>query len=145
MLNEEFVGKKVRKISGKPFKSTLRWNTVKAIVEHPVTKVPSFLLEEDDTIVEATKCTTKSDKSSPITVVLNDIMSTASNKDNRKISRTLQQLAVDIKFLQLGLPYKIKHLLFGDWKKRINNELIFDDPSIKTFLLNCVKTKIFHE
>jgi len=52
---EEYIGKKVVKISGKPFKSSYKANTVKDVVEHPLGK-PAFSFEEDDSIVEAWRC-----------------------------------------------------------------------------------------
>jgi hypothetical protein len=57
------IGQKVRKRSNqnnrtasKPFKSGLRINTVKGIIEHPITKKPAFTFEEDDSCVECWIC-----------------------------------------------------------------------------------------
>ncbi len=50
------AGMLVYKPSGKPFKSTRKVNTVKGVVEHPVTKRPCYTFEEDDTYVEVIKC-----------------------------------------------------------------------------------------
>lgn len=53
-------GTRVRKISGKPFKSGLQFNTVKSVVDHPHKinpetgkAVPAYTFFEDDSIVEA--------------------------------------------------------------------------------------------
>lgn len=53
----KMLGKKVSKAeSGKPFKSGSKVNTVKAIILHPVLKIPAFLFEEDDSYVECRRC-----------------------------------------------------------------------------------------
>lgn len=48
----DLIGKKVFKPSGKPFKSGLKINTVKAITSHPILNIPAFTFEEDDSLVE---------------------------------------------------------------------------------------------
>ena len=62
---EDNVGKRVTKKranrSGqprqpKPFKSGLHVNTVKAIVEHPILKIPAYTFEEDESYVECRHC-----------------------------------------------------------------------------------------
>jgi hypothetical protein len=53
---ETNVGKKVRKASPKPFKSGLKVNTVKEIVDHPVLNIPAYTFVEDDSIVECRRC-----------------------------------------------------------------------------------------
>lgn len=50
------IGKKVFKKSFKPFKSKLKYATVKGFVNHYVTGVISFYFHEDDSIVECRKC-----------------------------------------------------------------------------------------
>lgn len=50
------VGKKVRKRSGKPFKSRLKVNTVKAHVQSPYTEEDAYTFEEDDSIVNCCMC-----------------------------------------------------------------------------------------
>ena len=52
----EFVGKKVRKKSGKPFKSGSKVNTVKHLVSHLETSKTGFAFLEDDSVVEAWRC-----------------------------------------------------------------------------------------
>lgn len=47
---------RVRKYSGKPFKSGLKINTVKGEVDHPVLHIPAYTFEEDDSIVEQRQC-----------------------------------------------------------------------------------------
>jgi hypothetical protein len=47
---------KVRKNSGKPFKSGLKINTVKDIVKHPLLGTDAFTFIEDDSIVEVRQC-----------------------------------------------------------------------------------------
>ncbi len=54
---DSYVGKIVRKKSNKPFKSGLKENTVKALIEHPITKRPAFTFVEDETYVECRMCT----------------------------------------------------------------------------------------
>lgn len=52
-----FVGQKVQKKSGKPFKSKDKINTVKSFgFIHPHVGTVCFLFEEDDTYVECIKC-----------------------------------------------------------------------------------------
>jgi len=53
----EMIGKKVRKLSGKPFKSCLKVNTVKGIIVHP--QLPTrmaYTFEEDDSYVSTVMC-----------------------------------------------------------------------------------------
>ena len=50
------IGKKVYKKSGKPFKSSSKVNTVKAIINHPILNIPAFEFEEDDSYVECRQC-----------------------------------------------------------------------------------------
>lgn len=58
--NEEVllaVGTKVSKISGKPFQSGSKVNTIKGVTHHPVfPDKPAYSFEEDDSIVEAWRC-----------------------------------------------------------------------------------------
>lgn len=61
-LGQEYVGKKVLKPSGKPFKSTLKMNTVKEVVNHPVIGVPAFKFHEDDSIVDVRNVKLADDK-----------------------------------------------------------------------------------
>jgi hypothetical protein len=52
-----WLGKKVSKKSGKPFKSGLKVNTVSSyIFHHPKTDRPSLTFWEDDSVVEVQKC-----------------------------------------------------------------------------------------
>lgn len=51
-----FIGKKVKKKSGKPFKSGLKVNTVKKLTHNPNTKKPAFFFEEDQSVVDAHIC-----------------------------------------------------------------------------------------
>lgn len=54
---ENLIGKKVCKpLSGKPFKSGLKVNTVKGIVNHPVLNIPAFTFVEDESYVECRRC-----------------------------------------------------------------------------------------
>lgn len=66
------IGKKVRKLadrtrsgkrrvddgkySSKPFKSGLKENTVKDVIEHPILGTPAFVFEEDGSCVECGRC-----------------------------------------------------------------------------------------
>ena len=63
MKNTEFynklIGKKVKKLSNKAFKSTLRTNTVKGIINHPQLNIPAFTFEEDESYVECHRCIPK--------------------------------------------------------------------------------------
>lgn len=49
-------GMKVKKISGKPFKSGNKIGTVKDMIVHPITLQWALLFEEDDSYVEAKQC-----------------------------------------------------------------------------------------
>ncbi len=51
-----WVGQRVNKKSGKPFKSTFKIATVKGTVDHPITKRLCFIFNEDDSFVECGKC-----------------------------------------------------------------------------------------
>ena len=50
------LGNKVCKKSGKPFKSGIKENAVRGIVNHPELNLPAFVFEEDDSYVECRKC-----------------------------------------------------------------------------------------
>lgn len=58
----DMIGKKVAKIrkrkyaAPKPFKSGLKANTVKGIVNHPILNIPAFTFIEDDSYVECRRC-----------------------------------------------------------------------------------------
>jgi hypothetical protein len=47
-----WIGKQVVKVSGKPFKSKEKANTVTGVVTHPVTGLHGFTFVEDDSVVE---------------------------------------------------------------------------------------------
>lgn len=55
---EAWIGKRVRKTSVKPFKSTSKVNTVKAVIPHPHRpgNGPAFTFEEDESIVSCDQC-----------------------------------------------------------------------------------------
>lgn len=58
---ESFIGCKVQKKSKsgtepKPFKSGLKINTVKGIMNHPQLNIPAFTFEEDESYVECRRC-----------------------------------------------------------------------------------------
>lgn len=50
------IGKKVSKLSGRPFKSSFKSNTIKSIIEHPTLKTPAYTFEEDDSYVAIYDC-----------------------------------------------------------------------------------------
>ncbi len=50
------LGRKVKKLSGKPFKSNLKVNTIKGVINHPVNGKIAYTFEEDDSCVEVTRC-----------------------------------------------------------------------------------------
>lgn len=62
MNYEEWVGKKVIKTSGKPFKSKSKINTVSALMIHTILFektgeiIPCFTFEEDDSYVDCRSC-----------------------------------------------------------------------------------------
>jgi len=63
MNYEENIGKWVCKGSiskqepnNKPFKSGLKINTVKAVINHPNLNIPAYTFEEDDSYVECRRC-----------------------------------------------------------------------------------------
>jgi hypothetical protein len=65
-ISKSLIGRLVRKTSGrnntkqsKPFKSGMKYNTIKDIVLHPILKVPAYSFEEDDSIVECSNCILK--------------------------------------------------------------------------------------
>jgi hypothetical protein len=54
---EQWLGRRVTKITRKPFKSGSRSNTVKGIIEHPVLKhKPAFTFDEDESFVACHVC-----------------------------------------------------------------------------------------
>ena len=56
-FDKVYIGSLVKKISGKPFKSCSKENTVKSIINHPILKDElAFTFMEDDSIVEIRKC-----------------------------------------------------------------------------------------
>jgi hypothetical protein len=62
---QAMVGRRVHKMSGKPFKSRL-WNaTVKGVITHPLTQKPAFTFLEDETYVEVARCLAGEDLNHP--------------------------------------------------------------------------------
>lgn len=55
-MDESYIGRKVKKLSGKPFKSTLKVNTVKDLIINSHTQKIAFTFVEDDSIVECFRC-----------------------------------------------------------------------------------------
>jgi hypothetical protein len=49
-------GAKVRKVSGKPFKSGKRMGTIKELTVNPDSGKPAIVLREDDSIVDIYRC-----------------------------------------------------------------------------------------
>jgi hypothetical protein len=46
------IGKQVYKhLSGKPFKSRLKYNTVKGVINHPILNIPAYTFVEDESYV----------------------------------------------------------------------------------------------
>ena len=50
------VGDKVRKISGKPFKSGKWVGTIAGVTINPHTQLPAFTFAEDDSVVDMKQC-----------------------------------------------------------------------------------------
>lgn len=50
------IHSKVEKHSGKPFKSTLKTNTIKSILKNPNSGNPAFSFNEDDSVVDIEMC-----------------------------------------------------------------------------------------
>jgi hypothetical protein len=55
------IGTRVRKISGKPFKSGLKFGTIKGYLDHPTQKIPCYTFYEDDSFVESWRCAVEND------------------------------------------------------------------------------------
>ena len=55
-MDNNVIGKKVMKISRRPFKSTFQINTIKGVIIHPITKREAYIFEEDESYVEAFRC-----------------------------------------------------------------------------------------
>jgi len=56
LSTNNIIGARVTKISKRPFKSTLKINTVKSMIKHPITLRDAYTFEEDDSYVEIIKC-----------------------------------------------------------------------------------------
>ena len=61
MNYEEWIGQPVRKKQArgnapKPFKSGLKMNIVKGIIDHPILHIPAFTFQDDDSYVECRRC-----------------------------------------------------------------------------------------
>lgn len=54
---ENFLGQRVKKKSGRPFKSSLKINTATALCCDLIVKRLCFVFEEDDSYVECFRCT----------------------------------------------------------------------------------------
>lgn len=55
------IGKKVSKTSKNntepnPFKSGLKINTIKGVINHPILNIPAYTFYEDDSYVEVRRC-----------------------------------------------------------------------------------------
>lgn len=55
-MTVRLIGFQVAKISGKPFKSKLKINTVRGYLVHPITERECYIFEEDDSYVECKQC-----------------------------------------------------------------------------------------
>lgn len=53
---EENIGKRVKKSSNRPFKSTFWMNTVKSVINHPTLNIPAYTFFEDESYVECRRC-----------------------------------------------------------------------------------------
>lgn len=56
VVTPEIIGRQVSKFSGKPFKSRLKFNTIKGVTCNPHTGKTAFTFVEDDSIVDADMC-----------------------------------------------------------------------------------------
>lgn len=50
------IGKRVKKSSNRPFKSTFWMNTVKGVINHPTLNIPAYTFFEDESYVECRRC-----------------------------------------------------------------------------------------
>jgi len=53
---EQNIGKRVKKISNRPFKSTFWVNTVKGVISHPILNILAYTFVEDESYVECRRC-----------------------------------------------------------------------------------------
>lgn len=53
---EQMIGRKVCKLSDRPFKSGSKVNTIASVVKHAHIQAWSFTFKEDDSVVEARQC-----------------------------------------------------------------------------------------
>jgi hypothetical protein len=49
---EQYIGRKCKKKSPRPFKSTFKTNTIKGVVNHPHLNIPAYVFCEDESYVE---------------------------------------------------------------------------------------------
>ncbi len=61
-MYQSWIGLKVEKKSGKPFKSTYKFATVKSITVNPNSNKPAFTFFEDDSIVDSESCRLQNNK-----------------------------------------------------------------------------------
>ena len=67
LTNEQMIGMRVKKPSGKPFKSGNKINTVKEIVDYPNREgVKAFSFYEDDSVVDCNNCVPESLMNEPV-------------------------------------------------------------------------------
>ena len=50
------IGKRVKKSSNRPFKSTFWINTVNGVINHPTLNIPAYTFVEDESYVECRRC-----------------------------------------------------------------------------------------
>ena len=55
-MYKENIGKRVKKKSDRPFKSTFYINTIKDVVNHPILNIPAYTFNEDISYVECRRC-----------------------------------------------------------------------------------------
>lgn len=83
---KQFIGQSVIKLSNKPFKSGLKTNTVKGIIEHPHLKDEiAFTFEEDDSYVAITSCEIKFNKQEILPI-------SATEEELKEIDKYLEEL-----------------------------------------------------
>jgi hypothetical protein len=55
-MYEENIGRRIQKVSKRPFKSTFYFNTVKDVINHPILNIPAYTFIEDESYVECRRC-----------------------------------------------------------------------------------------
>jgi len=120
-----YIGKKVKKESGKPFKSKLLINTVKEVTINPNTNNKAFTFIEDDSIVDCHQCISNVNHKFYVYKI------SVVNPDGQVIYLTDKQIQDWCE--KVGLLYKDTFIYYGKARDRFNYRIDNEKWDVETW------------